>query len=150
MSSMELIATPTLPTSPSARAWSESYPICVGRSKAHDRPVEPAASSSFHRSLVALALPNPEYCRMVHKRPRYMSLRTPRVYGYEPGSPSFSSGFQPSRSDGRYTGLIWIPESVKRSWAAMNRDYADANWRHLPVDSTGRCRQFGMMRVRAR
>src|SRR5947209_8145271 len=25
----------------------------------------------------------------------------------------------------------------------MNRAYADANWRHLPVDSTGGCRQLG-------
>ncbi len=39
MSARESMATPTLPTSPSARPWSESYPICVGRSKAHDRPV---------------------------------------------------------------------------------------------------------------
>src|SRR5439155_20173802 len=34
MSSSESMATPTLPTSPRARAWSESRPICVGRSKA--------------------------------------------------------------------------------------------------------------------
>jgi hypothetical protein len=42
MSSSESMATPTLPTSPSARGWSESYPIWVGRSKAHDSPVWPA------------------------------------------------------------------------------------------------------------
>ena len=41
MSSMESIATPVLPTSPSARGWSESSPICVGRSNATDRPVCP-------------------------------------------------------------------------------------------------------------
>ena len=34
MSSMESMATPTLPTSPMASGWSESRPICVGRSKA--------------------------------------------------------------------------------------------------------------------
>ena len=39
MSARESMATPTLPTSPSARGWSESYPICVGRSKAHESPV---------------------------------------------------------------------------------------------------------------
>ena len=72
MSSTESIATPTRPTSPSDRGWSESYPICVGRSKAHDRPVDPLASSIFHRSLVASALPKPAYCRMVQGRPRYM------------------------------------------------------------------------------
>ncbi len=31
--------TPTFPTSPRARGWSASYPVCVGRSKATDRPV---------------------------------------------------------------------------------------------------------------
>ena len=79
MSASESIATPTRPTSPAARGWSESYPIWVGRSKAHDRPVEPLARRSFHRSLVDSAVPNPEYGRNVHGRPRYMSARTPRV-----------------------------------------------------------------------
>ena len=41
MSSIESIATPTRPTSPRARAWSESKPIWVGRSKATERPVCP-------------------------------------------------------------------------------------------------------------
>ncbi len=41
MSARESIATPTLPTSPAAIGWSESYPIWVGRSKATDRPVWP-------------------------------------------------------------------------------------------------------------
>jgi hypothetical protein len=41
ISSMESIATPTRPTSPAASSWSESYPICVGRSKATLRPVTP-------------------------------------------------------------------------------------------------------------
>ena len=45
MSSMESIATPTLPTSPCAIGSSESYPIWVGRSKATDSPVEPFAIS---------------------------------------------------------------------------------------------------------
>ena len=39
MSSIESIATPVFPTSPSARRWSESSPIWVGRSKATERPV---------------------------------------------------------------------------------------------------------------
>ncbi len=37
MSSMESIATPTLPTSPAASGWSESKPIWVGRSNATDK-----------------------------------------------------------------------------------------------------------------
>ena len=47
MSSMESMATPTLPTSPWASGASESYPIWVGRSKATDRPVVPASISSW-------------------------------------------------------------------------------------------------------
>ena len=39
MSWSESMATPTLPTSPMAISWSESYPICVGRSKATESPV---------------------------------------------------------------------------------------------------------------
>jgi hypothetical protein len=38
------MATPDLPTSPAAIAASESYPICVGRSKAIDSPVWPSSS----------------------------------------------------------------------------------------------------------
>jgi hypothetical protein len=45
MSSMESMATPTLPTSPLRQGRSESYPIWVGRSNATLSPVVPAASS---------------------------------------------------------------------------------------------------------
>jgi hypothetical protein len=45
MSSIESIATPTLPTSPWAMVESESWPICVGRSKATERPPVPLATS---------------------------------------------------------------------------------------------------------
>ncbi len=87
MSSTVSMATPTRPTSPMARGELESMPICVGRSKATDSPVCPASSNSRKRSLVALAVPNPAYCRMVQRRPRYMVGCTPRVYGNCPGSP---------------------------------------------------------------
>ena len=43
MSAAESIATPQCPTSPSARASSESRPISVGMSKATDRPPPPSA-----------------------------------------------------------------------------------------------------------
>ena len=43
-SSIESIATPTFPTSPAAMGSSESYPICVGRSKATESPVCPCSS----------------------------------------------------------------------------------------------------------
>ena len=35
--------TPTRPTSPRASTWSASYPVCVGRSNATERPVWPLA-----------------------------------------------------------------------------------------------------------
>jgi hypothetical protein len=41
MSSSESMATPTFPTSPAASGWSESYPICVGRSNATLSPLTP-------------------------------------------------------------------------------------------------------------
>ena len=72
MSSMLSMATPTLPTSPAAMGWSESNPICVGRSKATDKPVCPAARSERKRALVVSAFPYPAYWRMVQGLPRYM------------------------------------------------------------------------------
>ena len=53
MSSSESMATPTRPTSPSARGSSESWPICVGRSNAVNNPVCPCASRNRKRSLVS-------------------------------------------------------------------------------------------------
>ncbi len=47
MSSIESIATPTLPTSPCAIGSSESKPIWVGRSKATESPPVPAATSEW-------------------------------------------------------------------------------------------------------
>ena len=41
MSSTESMATPVRPTSAWANGWSESSPICVGRSNATDNPVWP-------------------------------------------------------------------------------------------------------------
>ncbi len=72
MSSIESIATPTLPTSPRACGASESYPIWVGRSKATDRPVVPAAISCWYRRFESAAVEKPAYWRIVHGRPAYM------------------------------------------------------------------------------
>ena len=47
MSSIDEIATPARPTSPRASGWSESRPICVGRSNAIDSPVCPDASRNL-------------------------------------------------------------------------------------------------------
>ena len=44
MSASVSIATPSRPTSPSARGWSESQPIRVGMSNAVERPVWPCSS----------------------------------------------------------------------------------------------------------
>jgi len=43
ISKIESTATPALPTSPTTRGWSESYPLCVAKSKAIDKPFCPAA-----------------------------------------------------------------------------------------------------------
>src|SRR5665811_2408657 len=60
------IGTPTLPTSPRDNAWSGSYPVCVGRSKATERPVCPLARLRRKSSLLAMALEWPAYVRMTH------------------------------------------------------------------------------------
>ena len=70
MSVAESIATPQCPTSPSARASSESRPISVGMSKATDSPPPPAPRMARYRSLVCSALPKPANCRIVQGRPR--------------------------------------------------------------------------------
>src|SRR3970282_480168 len=49
MSSIESMATPTLPTSPVAIGSSESYPIWVGRANASERPVCPRPGRQVDR-----------------------------------------------------------------------------------------------------
>jgi hypothetical protein len=87
MSSSESTATPSLPTSPSERGWSESWPINDGMSNAVDNPVWPWSSRYRKRSFVSSAVPNPANCRIVHNRPRYIDGYTPRVNGNSPGRP---------------------------------------------------------------
>ncbi len=72
-------ATPARPTSPIAHSWSESRPSRVGMSKAVDRPVLPAASSSWKRALVSAAVPKPAKRRIVQLRLRYIDAWMPRV-----------------------------------------------------------------------
>ncbi len=81
MSASDETATPHRPTSPSARAWSESYPIRVGKSNATDSPVCPRASRNLNRRLASSAVPNPANCRMVQSFPRYIVGWIPRVKG---------------------------------------------------------------------
>ena len=61
MSSMESMATPTRPTSPVARVWSESWPICVGRSNATLSPLTPWSSRYRYRRFDSAAVPKPAY-----------------------------------------------------------------------------------------
>ena len=84
-------AMPTRPTSPSARASSESSPHWVARSKATLSPVWPLAIRYLKRRLVSAALPKPVYCRIVNGCLRYISGWMPRVNGYSPGRPSIAS-----------------------------------------------------------
>ena len=65
-------ATPSRPTSPSDRGWSESWPINDGMSNAVDNPVWPCSSRYWKRGLVSCAVPNPANWRIVHSRPRYI------------------------------------------------------------------------------
>ena len=92
MSSSVSSATPSRPTSPSERGWSESCPISDGMSNAVERPVCPWSSRYRKRSLVSSAVPKPANWRIVHNRPRYIDGYTPRVNGNSPGSP-ISTGF---------------------------------------------------------
>ena len=71
MSPMCEIGTPTLPTSPLASTWSGSYPVCVGRSNATERPVCPLARLRRKSSLLAAALEWPAYVRMTHTGSRW-------------------------------------------------------------------------------
>ena len=90
MSSRESMATPSRPTSPRDRGWSESYPKRVGMSKATESPVWPCSSRYLKRALVSEAVPKPANWRMVQSRPRYMVAWIPRVSGYSPGKPSLA------------------------------------------------------------
>ena len=47
ISAKELIGTPARPTSPTARGWSESYPVWVGKSKATESPLCPLSSRNL-------------------------------------------------------------------------------------------------------
>ena len=85
MSSSDATATPSRPTSPTARGESESTPISAGMSNAHDNPVCPCSSRYRNRSFVSAAVPNPANCRIVQSRPRYIDGYTPRVNGNDPG-----------------------------------------------------------------
>src|SRR5215472_7924625 len=133
MSSMESIATPTLPTSPLACGASESKPICVGRSKATDKPVVPAAMSCLYLRLESAAVEKPAYCRIVHGLVTYMVGYTPLVNGYSPGSPSSCSASKSASALGPYTGSMGSPDS---DIAAMTQGYGRRNTRQPPLCPT--------------
>src|SRR2546425_5511889 len=90
MPSREEIATPPRPPSPRAIGASLSSPIWVGRSNATLRPSFPWAKRYLNRRFVSFAVPKPAYWRIVHRRPRYIVARIPRVKGRSPGKPSFA------------------------------------------------------------
>src|SRR6185369_15859983 len=91
-----------------AKGWSESYPICVGRSNATLSPLTPCDSRYRYRRLDSVASANPAYWRMVQGRPRYIDGCTPLVKGKAPGRPrsvsglrsEMSAGVRENRSDG--------------------------------------------------
>ena len=59
MSSIESIATPTLPTSPSARGWSESSPIWVGQVEGARQPCLPGCQKKLEPFVRRLRRPEP-------------------------------------------------------------------------------------------
>src|SRR5204863_3191991 len=63
-------------------------------------------TGAFDSSAVA----KPAYCRIVHRRPRYIVGWIPRVKGNSPGNPSSLAGSHPARSRGVRTAealLTW-------------------------------------------
>src|SRR2546427_10622434 len=81
------LGTPPRPPSPRAGGASLSSPFWVGRSNAPLKPSLPCDKKYWNRRFVSFAVPKPAYCRIVHRRPRYIVARMPRVYGGSPGNP---------------------------------------------------------------
>ena len=77
MSASVSMATPHLPTSPSAIGSSESLPISVGMSNAVDSPSPPERMISLNRQLVSSAVPKPANMRIVHSFERYIEAYGP-------------------------------------------------------------------------
>src|SRR5437660_2336794 len=131
MSSRVEIATPTRPTSPRASGASLSYPICVGRSNATLSPSLPCARRYWNRRFVSFAVPKPAYCRIVHRRPRYIVARMPRVYGGSPGNPileekSATDAFAGVTTTSRGRPLPVCPDAVvggDGSFLGFERDF---------------------------
>ena len=93
------------------RRWTSGHPSrsrsgWEGRMPPTARSGPASAGTGSARSTLA-AEPNPAYWRMVHRRPRYMSLWMPRVNGKAPGA-----GSSARRSSTEYTGLSGTPAVV--------------------------------------
>ena len=87
MSSTVSIATPTRPDF-AQRARRIRIDAHLRRQIERDaQPRLPGGEQQPEPPFVSAAVPNPAYCRMVHRRPRYMVGCTPRVNGNLPGSP---------------------------------------------------------------
>jgi len=80
MSSMESIATPTLPTSPVASGLSESESICVGRSKRHDKPSSHLPAGTCNACWLFRHSPMPAYWRIVQRAPVHRCLHATREW----------------------------------------------------------------------
>src|ERR1700683_3051400 len=135
ISSIESIATPTLPTPPRAYGESESYPICVGKSNATESPAVPCASRNLYRRLLSSASPIPAYCRIVHSRPRYIVGWMPRVNGNSPGNPRSRSGTNSVRSSAVYNGF-GLESAVMRTAYCMSAQ-ASAVAHRIPQHGSG-------------
>ena len=136
MSSSEQMATPTLPTSPRARGWSESSPICVGRSNATESPVWPL------REQIAIArvglrggaetgvLPHGPELAAVHRR-----VDAAREGKFARARPGKIRGSHAPRSAGAYAVFRGMPERVVACdagrapcWRAARSSLRDLSW----------------------
>jgi hypothetical protein len=89
MSASESMATPTLPTSPSARGGRSRSPSGSGGRRRTDRPVWPGIEEELEALVGRLGGAEAGVLAHGPELPRYMPAWIPRVYGKaDPGSPS--------------------------------------------------------------
>ena len=84
ISSIVEIGTPDFPISPKDISSSESYPICVGKSNATDKPLTPFLISFKYLLFDSETDEKPAYCLIVHNLSWYIFLYIPFSKGNLP------------------------------------------------------------------
>jgi hypothetical protein len=96
MSSIESMATPTLPTSPCASGMIGVAPHLRRQIEGDGEARLPLLEQVVVARVGGLGRAEAAYWRIVHRRPRYMFGCTPRVKGGSPGKPRSRSASKPS------------------------------------------------------